>query len=143
MAHCLCETLGRLIGAHGKAAVCRRKLQVGKKNSRCGHIAEIKNPGIAGNAHDFDISIRYHANALPDGVAVREQAFRETAAHDRDTRMPLIICLIKVSAANQRNSECSEKTRRDHRSIRPHLDSYGCTPYLAPPPRPPPAPPPP
>jgi hypothetical protein len=64
---------------------------------------------------DFDVSIRYDANVLPDGVAVREQAFRETAAHDRNKPMLLVICLTKVPAANQRNSECSEKTRRDPR----------------------------
>src|SRR5260370_20221433 len=132
MTHRFCKSFRRFLGVHDKATPCRRSLQIGKKNSRWSQIAEIENPCIPCNAHDFDISIRYDANALADGVAVREQAFRETAAHDRNMWMPPIICLIEVSAANQRNSERSEKTRRNHRSIRPHLGSYGWLPWLGP-----------
>src|SRR5260370_16869665 len=102
MTHRFCKSFRRFLGVHDKATPCRRSLQIGKKNSRCSQIAEIENPCIPCNAHDFDISIRYDANALPDVVPVREQGFPVTPSHYHTTSTPPTICLIAVSSANHR-----------------------------------------
>ena len=89
--HHLYKSFGGLLGTHDKATPCRWKLQIRKKDSRSGSIVEIENPSIVCNAHDLYVLNRREANALPDSVAVREQAFRQATAHDRNTWMPFII----------------------------------------------------
>ena len=118
--HCPCERFGRFIGAHYEIAPLLRILEIGKKNDRRGRTPEIENSGIADNAYDFDILIVRHeaeANRLSDSISIREKVFRESAVHDGETRVLFIVGLLKVAAAKQLNSECSEKAPRNRRCI--------------------------
>ncbi len=120
MAYCFCERFGSFLGAHDKTAPFMWILKGGKKNNWCRRISDVEDSSTAGDANDFDVFIVGHeaeANALSDGIAVREEAFCKIAVHDGDTRVLFIIGFIEVAAAKQRNSECSEKTWRDHRGI--------------------------
>src|SRR5260370_1388080 len=120
MAYRLCERLGGFLGAHEKTAPFGWILKRGKKNNGRRLIADIEDSGIACNAQDFDVFIFRHegeANALSDGIAVREEAFREIAVYDGGTRVVLVICFSEIAAAKQRNSKRSEKGWRDLRCI--------------------------
>src|SRR5260370_25536559 len=120
MAYRVCERLGGFLGAHEKTAPFVWILKRGKKNNGRRRIADIEDSGSAWNAHDFDVFIFRHeaeANALSDGIAVREEGFCEIAVYDGGTRVVLVICFSENAAAKQRNSKRSEKGWRDLRCI--------------------------
>ena len=83
-------------------------MKIGKKNDGCRRFAEIDEPRIARDAHDFEILVVRHdavANGLSNGIAIREEAFRKSAAHDNDMRVILVIGFSKFASSEQRNTE--------------------------------------
>src|SRR5438105_320699 len=88
-------------------------LQGGKINYRCGCIAEVKKPSVAGETHNFKILVlRHHTkfNMLTNGIGSGEQAFCKARAYDSDVRMFVVIALLKGTSANHSDSERRKET---------------------------------
>src|SRR6266699_3818327 len=120
MAYCFFESFRRFLCAHKKTAPFRWILKRGKKKNGCRRIPNIEDSSVAGDADDFNVFVVGHETETDphsDGVAVREKLLREIAVHDGETGVVLVVGLNKVAAAKQRNSESSEKTWGDRRSI--------------------------
>src|ERR1700724_1857531 len=127
LVYCSSRRFRTFCGTHEQVAPLRRPLEITKKNNGHGRIAEIDNPGIAGDAYDFDILILRHkadANCFADDVAVWKETFGETAVHNSEARVPFVIGLAEIAALKQVNSKSSEETGRD--PSYPHANPRGC-----------------
>jgi hypothetical protein len=86
------QRLGIFLGADVELAPGSRLriLKIEEINDGRGRVAEVEQPGVVSDAHDFKIlKVRHEpeANVPSDGIAVGEKSLREAPANDDEMRV--------------------------------------------------------
>jgi hypothetical protein len=129
LADALCQSFGILISPNVEVEVwspLSGKLKVAKVNYGGGGIAQVENPGVLGNANDFEIlkfGPKAVTNVLSDSVTARKKAFREAFADDCDVWMLCIVRKLNLAASQQMDAESVQKTRPNCCPDRHHMET--------------------
>lgn len=89
-------------------------------------IAQVENPGVLGNANDFEIlefGPKAVTNVLSDRVTSRKKALGEAFANDCDVRMLCIVRQLKAVASQQGYAKRVEETGPNRYPVRHHMET--------------------